>query len=178
MSGAQVQMVFRHLDRVELRLCQTFNRSCRRWWLQEIFSAVSWLGNGIFWYVLMFFLATTQGRAGLIAASHMGGVGGAGVLVYRFLKQRTVRERPFVAHAGIRLGAAPLDRFSFPSGHTLHAVAFSVIALSYFPVLAWILVPFGMLTALSRIVLGLHYPSDVIVGAVLGLLLAHLSFYI
>lgn len=178
MSGAQASMVFRHLDRVELRLCQPFNRACRRRWVQELFAAVSRLGNGIFWYALMLFLAATQGRAGLIAAGHMGLVGAACLLLYTLLKPRLMRERPFVSHADIALGTAPLDRFSFPSGHTLHAVAFSVIALSYFPVLAWVLVPFVALTALSRIVLGLHYPSDVVAGAVLGLLVAQLSFYV
>lgn len=178
MSGAQASMVFRRLDRAELRLCQTFNRASRRRWVHELFAAISRLGNGIFWYTLMLFLATTQGRAGLIAAGHMGLVGAAALLLYTLLKRRLMRERPFVSHANIALGTAPLDRFSFPSGHTLHAVAFSVIALSYFPLLAWVLVPFVALTALSRIVLGLHYPSDVVAGAVLGLLVAQLSFYI
>jgi undecaprenyl-diphosphatase len=63
----------------------------------------------------------------------------------------------------------PLDRFSFPSGHTLHAVSFSTVALFYYPQLGWLLVPFTLLVAASRIVLGLHYPSDVLVASVIGL---------
>jgi undecaprenyl-diphosphatase len=63
---------------------------------------------------------------------------------------------------------APLDAFSFPSGHTLHAVAFTLVALGYWPWLASLLVPFTLLTATSRVALGLHYPSDVIAGAALG----------
>lgn len=53
---------------------------------------------------------------------------------------------------------APLDEFSFPSGHTLHAVAFSLVAMAHYPVLAWALVPFTASVAVSRVVLGLHYP--------------------
>ncbi|HEV7631790.1 MAG TPA: phosphatase PAP2 family protein, partial [Steroidobacteraceae bacterium] len=65
-------------------------------------------------------------------------------------------------------GAVPLDRFSFPSGHTLHAVSFTLIASMAFPLLALLLVPLALLIALSRVVLGLHYPSDVLAGALLG----------
>jgi undecaprenyl-diphosphatase len=68
----------------------------------------------------------------------------------------------------VRRCVEPLDEFSFPSGHTLHAVAFSVVALAYFPALAVVLTPFIVLTAISRIALGLHYPSDVFAGAAIG----------
>src|ERR1035438_6767906 len=64
--------------------------------------------------------------------------------------------------------ATTVNAFSFPSGHTLHAMAFTVVAVSDFPALASLLVPFTLLVALSRVVLGLHYPSDVLAGAAIG----------
>jgi undecaprenyl-diphosphatase len=82
-----------------------------------------------------------------------------------------------VNHA-ITCNAAPLDQFSFPSGHTLHAVAFSVVLLAYFPGFAWLVLPFTALVGLSRMVLGLHYPSDVLAGAALGGAIAGLSLAI
>jgi undecaprenyl-diphosphatase len=51
-------------------------------------------------------------------------------------------------------------------------VAFSIVAIAFYPVLAWVLVPFTLLVAASRVVLGLHYPSDVLAGAALGALIA------
>jgi undecaprenyl-diphosphatase len=73
---------------------------------------------------------------------------------------------------------APLDEFSFPSGHTLHAVAFSLVAMAHYPVLAWALVPFTASVAVSRVVLGLHYPSDVLAATAIGSALAALSLWL
>ena len=88
------------------------------------------------------------------------------------LKSSTTRERPYRTLRDVRAAIDPLDAFSFPSGHTLHAVAFTVVAVSAFPLLAWVFVPFTLLVALSRVVLGLHYPSDVLAGAGIGALVA------
>jgi undecaprenyl-diphosphatase len=102
----------------------------------------------------------------------MAGTGLVCTLIYKWLKSKTSRPRPFAVENAVRAGADPLDPFSFPSGHTLHAVAFSVVAIAFHPVLAWLLAPFTLLVAISRVVLGLHYPSDVLAGAALGALLA------
>src|SRR5262249_27792909 len=99
---------------------------------------------------------------------HMLVVGIVCTLVYRALKQGTLRPRPYEVHAHIAAGATPLDRFSFPSGHTLHAVAFTLVALAYYPALTWFLLPLTAAVAASRMVLGLHYPSDVLAGAAIG----------
>ena len=89
-----------------------------------------------------------------------------------------MRERPFIRHSGITLRDAPLDRYSFPSGHTLHAVAFTWQAVAHFPELGWVLVPLTCLIAASRVVLGLHYPSDVLVGGAIGMALALPALYL
>ena len=70
-----------------------------------------------------------------------------------------------------------LDRFSFPSGHTLHAVAFSLVACAYYPGLGASLAV-HVADRLSRVALGLHYPSDVIAGGALGAIIAGASFVI
>jgi undecaprenyl-diphosphatase len=113
-----------------------------------------------------------SGEDGARVAAQMAVAAIAGLVLYKELKRRLVRERPFLSHPGIALGTAPLDRYSFPSGHTLHAVCFTTIAVSHVPALAPVLVPFMLLVAVSRVVLGLHYPSDVVAGAILGALLA------
>lgn len=156
------------MDQAELRCCVAFNRAVRRAGLRRTFQVASRLGDGIVWYALIALLPFAYGRTGMEVALRMALAGLVGLLIYRSLKHRFIRERPFITHSAITRAAAPLDRFSFPSGHTLHAVSFSVIVLANFPLLAWVVVPLALLIALSRVVLGLHYPSDVLVGALIG----------
>jgi undecaprenyl-diphosphatase len=136
---------------------------------------VSRLGDGVIWYALLLSLPLLHGRAALRPVLVMALIGFIGVVLYKLLKHTLVRERPFITHSGISLHGAPLDRYSFPSGHTLHAVAITWQAVAHFPELGWVLVPFTSLVAASRVVLGLHYPTDVLVGAAIGGLLAQLG---
>jgi undecaprenyl-diphosphatase len=116
----------------------------------------------------------TQGQASYLPVLHMAMAGLTGTLIYKWIKGKTLRPRPYEVHQDIWLTGRPLDRFSFPSGHTLHAVAFCAVGLYYYPQLAGLLIPFTALVGLSRVVLGLHYPTDVIAGAAIGGLIASL----
>jgi undecaprenyl-diphosphatase len=163
------------LERLRLwdhALCIRFNSAVRIAFVRWAFRLVSRLGDGIFWYILMLVLLAAGGTQAFIPVAHMAATGFACTLVYKWLKSKTSRPRPFAVENAVRAGADPLDAFSFPSGHTLHAVAFSVVAIAFYPGLAWLLVPFTVLVAISRVVLGLHYPSDVLAGAALGALIA------
>lgn len=162
----------------ERRLCLAMNRWGARRALTRFFRVISRVGDGVFWYTLIALLAAFGGAYGLHAAIHMIVVGLIAATLYRVLKRWTRRPRPFRSHADITPYVAPLDEFSFPSGHTLHAVSFTLIALAYFPVLAPLLVTFTVLVAMSRVVLGMHYPSDVLAATVIGCLLAEASLWL
>lgn len=166
------------LDALEYRVCVAFNRTSRRQLVRGFFRVVSRLGDGVFWYTLMGALAAMQGAAGRAAALQMGVTALAGVGLYKLLKHRLVRERPFITFDAIACACPPLDRYSFPSGHTLQAVLFTTVALAWFPALAPLLLPFAVLVALSRVILGLHYPSDVACGALIGWVLAQGSLWL
>lgn len=154
--------------RYDVTVCLFFNRALRARFVHRLFAVVSRLGDGVFWYVLMALMPLLLGQSGWVAAFHMAGVGLVGTLIYKLIKRGTARPRPYDVVSAIKLGCDPLDLYSFPSGHTLHAVAFTMVALYYLSALAWILMPFTILVAASRVILGLHYPTDVACGAVIG----------
>jgi undecaprenyl-diphosphatase len=164
--GMRLATAFQHFDQAELRFCRYLNRSSGLPTSRAFFTIVSRLGDGWVWYALI--LAQLLLPGGVFAAAHLALTGAAGLLAYKLIKRHAVRERPFITHPAINCAAAPLDRYSFPSGHTMHAVAFAVLGAHYVPALAAPLVIFAFLVALSRVVLGLHYPTDVAAGALLG----------
>ncbi|MEP6880528.1 MAG: phosphatase PAP2 family protein [Dokdonella sp.] len=159
----------------EWRICL----ACNRWGggraAMHCFRVISRLGDGLIWYALMLGIALFGGQQGYKAALHMACVGMFAAILYRVLKRWTRRPRPFRSHAQIVAHIAPLDEFSFPSGHTLHAVCFTLVASAWYPQLFPMLLPFTLLIAASRVVLGLHYPSDVIVAMLIGFALAETS---
>ena len=132
--------------------------------------------NGIDRYQLA--LAVLDGRHGLAAAAHMAATGLTALLLYRLLKRWTRRPRPYRACPGVIAHVPPLDEFSFPSGHTLQAVSFTIVALAWYPLLAPLLLGFTALVAASRVILGLHYPSDVLAAIAIGSGLGTLSLWL
>lgn len=175
MNRTYEALPLQRLAELDLAWCLRLNRASQWRELERLFAIVSRLGDGIFWYALMLALLIIQGQTALPAVARMLAVGAVALTLYKWLKARTIRPRPCAQHHHIRSSVAPLDEYSFPSGHTLHAVSFSIVAISHYPKLAWLVAPFTVLVALSRMVLGLHYPSDVLAGALLGSGLALLT---
>lgn len=166
---------FQRLDAFEVKLCLPFNGFARIPEVRAYFAAVSRLGDGLAWFAMLAVLPLVFGANALIASLHMGLTALAGVALYKILKQILVRERPFFSHVAVQPMAMPLDRYSFPSGHTMHAASFIVMLAHYFPDVMLIMLPFAISVALSRVILGLHYPSDVLAGGLIGWALARLS---
>lgn len=166
------------LQRSEASICRSWNRWGRYAPVRRYFALVSRLGDGMAWYALMGSVALFGGPQGIGVSAQLAATGVVALLLYLGLKRHTRRPRPCASDRRIRALVQPLDEFSFPSGHTLHAAAFSGVALTHYPELAWLLLPFSASVAVSRVVLGLHYPSDVLAASALGGLLAGLSVWV
>lgn len=164
-----------HLDGT---LCVKVSHTSQYRIIRDWFRLMSRLGDGIFWYTLLIAIVIMHGAAAWVPVLHITLTGLSGTLVYKWLKGKTLRPRPYQVLQDVLLTGKPLDYFSFPSGHTLHAAAFSYMTLAYYPSLAFLVIPFSLMVAVSRVVLGLHYPSDVLAGAVIGCAMALISLNI
>ena len=98
----------------------------------------------------------------------LGAATGAATLLSQALKRSLTRARPDVSIAGFEALAANPDRFSFPSGHTAAAFGVAVAFAGEPPGLGPLALLLAVGIGLSRVYLGAHYPLDVGVGALLG----------
>ncbi len=98
--------------------------------------------------------------------------------IYFVLKNTCRRRRPPQAIPGFRSQIVASDKFSFPSGHTSAAFMFATCCVLYFGPLAMLLFVWATMVGLSRILLGVHFPTDVLIGACLGTLIAAQTYIV
>lgn len=168
MRKDQLGLSVQRMCDLEMAICGVFNRVARPRQIHRVFVCVSRLGDGGVWYAAMLALPFIFGDRGLATSVQMIQVGLINLVIYKTIKQLAGRARPCDIDPRISLGTAPLDQYSFPSGHTMHAVAFSTVMTAHHVELTWFVVPLSGLIALSRLVLGLHFPTDVVAGALIG----------
>lgn len=135
-------------------------------------------GDGWLWYALTAFILILGGSSRYAALTAAGTACGSGAILFLVLKKLTGRKRPhmLVPHCWATL--LPPDQFSFPSGHTITAFAFAMAVGGFYPLLLGALLLCAFSVATSRIVLGMHFLSDVVVGALVGAGLGYASFLI
>lgn len=125
-------------------------------------------GDGWLWYAMTLALAFfgDHNRWAAIAAAWTAA--GIGTLIFLYLKRKTGRQRPcaIAEHCWARL--LPPDQFSFPSGHSITAFAVAVPFMLFYPPLSVGLLFCAFSIAISRILLGMHFLSDVAAGITLG----------
>jgi len=90
------------------------------------------------------------------------------LVCYKIIKQLTTRVRPFQANIGIHNLVEPQDQYSFPSGHTAAATVAALLFSIATPILIPAFLSLAIVIGLSRVYLGVHYPTDVLMGFALG----------
>lgn len=150
------------------KLMLQVNRWLAPRWIRKWMLGASRAGDGWLWIAFGFILLMFGGdkrfdalEAGFISV-------GAGLAIFLVLKRVTGRERPCAMETHCWASLLPPDRFSFPSGHTITAFAVAVpFGLCYRSLLVGLLFC-ALSVAASRILLGLHYLSDVLAGIGIG----------
>ncbi|OFX14501.1 MAG: hypothetical protein A2Z18_05660 [Armatimonadetes bacterium RBG_16_58_9] len=143
--------------------------------LDHVMVAVTTLGEGIVQTGLSLFFIVL----GLLGRNvNWCRAGYAGSIAYAFsgatvqiVKALWDRPRPLLVLHDVRIVDYPLFVHSFPSGHATTAFAVLVALSVYLPRLRYVLIPLAFVSALSRVYIGVHFPLDIVYGAVVGALI-------
>jgi undecaprenyl-diphosphatase len=158
---------------------QQLMRKVNRWrapkWLRLWMIAATRGGDGWLWLSMAFLVAVFGGETRAEALSSAVLAGGVGVALFMKLKRMIGRKRPCALEPHCWAKLLPPDQFSFPSGHTITAFSVSVALSMFYPEMRPGLFFCATSIAASRILLGMHYLSDVVAGALLGGLLGFVS---
>ncbi|MFL6351077.1 MAG: phosphatase PAP2 family protein [Bryobacteraceae bacterium] len=129
-------------------------------------------GDGWLWGVVGLLILLFGQVNRIRALTSAGSAALAGVGVFILLKKFSDRKRPCEIEPHCWAKLLPPDRFSFPSGHTITAFAVTIALSEFYPAVFLVLLFCALGVAASRILLGMHFLSDVLAGAALGTALA------
>jgi undecaprenyl-diphosphatase len=160
---------------------QTLMRRVNRWhaprWVRIWMLCATRGGDGWLWYAMGIVILLTGGGRRFAAVGTAGLAAGLGIATFLRLKKATGRKRPCAIEPHCWATLLPPDQFSFPSGHTITAFAVSVTLSRAYPELATGLLFCAVSIAASRILLGMHFLSDVLAGAAIGTAVAYGSMF-
>jgi len=128
-------------------------------------------GDGWLWYFFGLIILISGGDARWLALAGAASAALIGIAIFVSTKRISGRKRPCEIEPHCWATLLPPDRFSFPSGHTITAFSVGVTLGLFYPMLMPVLLFCAVSIALSRIVLGMHFLSDVLAGMVLGVAL-------
>jgi len=137
-------------------------------WIRFWMLSATRMGDGWLWYSLGALLLAFGGPRGYLAFAAAGAAAIFGIFVFKALKKLSRRPRPCQLQPHCWANVLPPDQFSFPSGHTMTAFSIALVVSYFYPGLEGPLYFLAMSIGVSRIVLGMHFLSDVLAGTVLG----------
>ncbi|HTX39969.1 MAG TPA: phosphatase PAP2 family protein [Bryobacteraceae bacterium] len=167
-----------YINHRDQRLMRRLNRWPAPRWIRIWMICATRGGDGWLWYAMGLVILLFGGDQRFRAVASAGLAAALGIGLFLKLKKATGRRRPsaFEPHCWATL--LPPDQFSFPSGHTITGFAVALSLIQFYPELTAGLLFCALSIALSRILLGMHFLSDVLAGAAIGAILAYSSVYL
>jgi len=167
--------MFRFITTGDHRLMRLANNWYAPRWMRWWMLGASRLGDGWLWYCLGAVIMLFGGHERFLAVLATAIASLLSIAAFQVLKRAIGRTRPCELQPHCWATLLPPDRFSFPSGHTMTAFACATAIAFFYPATAAALFFFAFSIALSRIVLGMHFLSDVVAGALVGALIGWIS---
>ncbi|WP_078544428.1 phosphatase PAP2 family protein [Litchfieldia alkalitelluris] len=160
--------------------CQLFHQVNRHYdirMLNRLFTTLTHLGGATFTIAITLIIALFAPEpiriVGIVCAISLA----LSHIPVAIIKKKYPRLRPYLVLEQSKHQKNPLKDHSFPSGHTTAVFSVVIPIIMMRPSLAIILLPLACLVAISRVYLGLHYPSDILVGGLLGSTVAFCVYF-
>ena len=172
------RMVWQYIEARDHRVMRQVNRWRAPRWLRIWMIWSTRLGDGWIWYSIGITLLLLGGEFRFAAFAASASAVAVTIALFRLMKNASKRKRPCQLEAHCWANGLPPDQFSFPSGHAMSAFAIAVPLCIFYPQLQAALLTLSLSIAISRVVLGMHFVSDVIVGSLVGAGLGYASYLI
>lgn len=157
-----------HVTPVEVGVMRRIFTLRRIHWLTWLMKAATRLGDWPLWVMTGLCLLASGERRWQLTFLAASVAVAMSVLLFKAVKNLVGRPRPFESWQGLTSLVPVPDKFSFPSGHTMTAFAVWSVLAEGVPLLGTAFLVIAVLIGCSRVFLGMHYPTDVLVGALLG----------
>jgi len=165
---AVAKTVWGFIENRDHRVMRRMNNWPAPRWIRFWMLTATRMGDGWLWYSLGALLVAFGGARGDVAFAAAGSAAILGIFVFKALKKLSHRPRPCEYQPHCWAKVLPPDKFSFPSGHTMTAFSIALVVSYFYPSLEGPLYFLAISIGVSRIVLGMHFLSDVLAGAIIG----------
>ena len=156
---------------------QDLMRRINRWraprWVRLWMVYATRCGDGWLWYALGIVLIVFGGSQRVAAIGSAILAVAIGTLLFMLVKRASRRKRPCQLEPHCWSTVLPPDQFSFPSGHSITAFSIVTTVGGFYPQFQECLLVCALSIAISRVILGMHFVSDVIVGSSIGALIGY-----
>ncbi len=169
--------MFRYITRRDHSVMHRANNWVSPRWVRIYAVGSTRAGDGWLWYAMGLAILLFGGETRLEALAGATVAAALSAMTFMGLKRFTGRRRPYQIEPHCWATLLPPDQFSFPSGHTMMAFAVAVSLSLFYPTLAIGLLFCALSIAMSRILLGMHFLSDVAVGALIGTGLGYAGYF-
>lgn len=166
-------MILVNLAMLDANILLWLQEYFRREWMTPVWTLITSLGDGGWLWIVLSVILLIPRRTRRVGITALLALGIGALITNAALKNIVARTRPYEVISGLILLVEKQSDFSFPSGHACASFAASMVYCKMLPKKYGVpAVVLAALVAFSRLYVGVHYPSDVIAGILVGMLSA------